>query len=85
MQNFYPPIVLTDSTTPGLTLLLQTTNYLVHGISSPIGVAFMGGTMVNLLFVYGYVPSGVLSISRETPESLRSKRTPRREKENRTY
>ena len=50
---------------PGLTLLLtEATNYLVHGISSPIGVGFaMGGTMVNLLFVYGYVPSrSVLSV-----------------------
>ena len=44
---------------PGLTLLLtEATNYLVHGISSPIGVGFaMGGTLVNLLFVYGYIPS----------------------------
>ena len=44
---------------PGLTLLLtEATNYLVHGISSPIGVGFaMGGTIVNLLFVYGYIPS----------------------------
>ena len=44
---------------PGLTLLLtEATNYLVHGISSPIGVGFaMGGTLVNLLIVYGYIPS----------------------------
>jgi hypothetical protein len=50
---------------PGLTLLLtEATNYLVHGISSPIGVGFaMGGTLVNLLFVYGYIPGrSVLSV-----------------------
>jgi hypothetical protein len=50
---------------PGLTLLLtEVTNYLVHGISSPAGVAFaMGGTIVNMLFVYGYIPSrNVLSV-----------------------
>ncbi len=50
---------------PGLTLLLtEATNYLVHGISSPIGVGFaMGGTVVNILFVYGYIPSrNVLSV-----------------------
>ena len=50
---------------PGLTLLLtEATNYLVHGISSPIGVGFaMGGTLVNLLIVYAYIPSrSVLSI-----------------------
>src|SRR6266403_287777 len=44
---------------PGLTILLtETANYLVHGISSPIGVGFaMGGTLVNMLFVYVYIPS----------------------------
>src|ERR1700733_3556708 len=44
---------------PGLTLLLtEATNYLVHGISSPVGVGFaMGGTIVNMLVVYGYIPS----------------------------
>jgi hypothetical protein len=44
---------------PGVTLLLtEAINYLVHGISSPIGVGFaMGGTLVNLLFVYAYIPS----------------------------
>jgi len=44
---------------PGLTLLLtEATNYLVPGISSPIGVGFaMGGTLVNLLIVYAYIPS----------------------------
>jgi len=44
---------------PGLTLLLtEATNYLVHGISSPIGVGFaMGGTVINILFIYGYIPS----------------------------
>jgi hypothetical protein len=50
---------------PGLTILLtEAANYLVHGISSPIGVGFaMGGTVVNLLFVYGYIPSrGVVSL-----------------------
>lgn len=50
---------------PGLTILLtEAANYLVHGISSPIGVGFaMGGTIVNLAFVYGYIPSrGVLSV-----------------------
>ena len=43
---------------PGLVILLtEATNYLVHGISSPIGVGFaMGGTIVNLLMVYGYIP-----------------------------
>ena len=43
---------------PGLTLLLtEATNYLVHGISSPIGVGFaMGGTVINILFIYGYIP-----------------------------
>lgn len=43
----------------GLTILLtEAANYIVHGISSPIGVGFaMGGTVVNLLFVYGYIPS----------------------------
>ena len=50
---------------PGLTLLLtEATNYLVHGISSPIGVGFaMGGTVINILFIYGYIPSrSVLSV-----------------------
>ena len=44
---------------PGLVILLtEATNYLVHGISSPVGVGFaMGGTIVNLLAVYGYIPS----------------------------
>ena len=49
----------------GLTLLLtEAANYLVHGISSPVGVGFaMGGTIVNMLFVYGYIPSrNVLSV-----------------------
>jgi hypothetical protein len=43
----------------GLTLLLtEATNYLVHGVSSPVGVGFaMGGTIANLLVVYGYIPS----------------------------
>jgi hypothetical protein len=50
---------------PGLTLLLtEASNYLVHGISSPIGVGFaMGGTVINILFIYGYIPSrNVLSV-----------------------
>ena len=50
---------------PGLTLLLtEAANYLVHGISSPVGVGFaVGGTIVNILFVYGYVPGrGLLSM-----------------------
>jgi hypothetical protein len=50
---------------PGLALLLtEATNYLVHGVSSPVGVGFaMGGTLVNMLFVYGYIPSrDVLSV-----------------------
>lgn len=50
---------------PGLVILLtEATNYLVHGISSPVGVGFaMGGTIVNLLAVYGYIPSrGLLSV-----------------------
>jgi hypothetical protein len=44
---------------PGLTLLLtEIANYLAHDISSPVGVGFaMGGTIVNLLVVYGYIPS----------------------------
>lgn len=43
----------------GLAILLtEGANYFVHGISSPIGVGFaMGGTMVNLLMIYGYIPS----------------------------
>jgi hypothetical protein len=43
---------------PGLTILLtEATNYLAHG-TSPIGVGFaMGGTMVNMLAIYGYIPS----------------------------
>jgi hypothetical protein len=50
---------------PGLTLLLtEAANYMVHGISSPLGVGFaVGGTLVNVLFVYAYIPSrNVLSI-----------------------
>jgi hypothetical protein len=50
---------------PGLTILLtEAANYLAHGISSPIGVGFaMGGTIVNMLAVYGYIPSrGLLSV-----------------------
>jgi hypothetical protein len=44
---------------PGLTILLtEATNYFAHGMSSPIGVGFaMGGTIVNMLVVYGYIPS----------------------------
>ena len=43
---------------PGLVILMtEATNYLVHGVSSPLGVGFaMGGTIVNLLAVYGYIP-----------------------------
>ena len=43
---------------PGLVILMtEATNYLVHGISSPLGVGFaMGGTIVNLLVVYAYIP-----------------------------
>jgi len=43
---------------PGLTILLtEATNYIAHG-TSPIGVGFaMGGTIVNLLAIYGYIPS----------------------------
>ena len=43
---------------PGLTILLtEATNYFVHGMSSPIGVGFaIGGTIVNMLVVYGYIP-----------------------------
>lgn len=44
---------------PGLTILLtEATNYLTHGISSPIAVGFaLGGTIVNMLAIYGYIPS----------------------------
>ena len=44
---------------PGLTILLtEVANYLAHDISSPVGVGFaLGGTIVNLLVVYGYIPS----------------------------
>jgi hypothetical protein len=49
---------------PGLTILMtEAVNYLAHG-TSPIGVGFaMGGTIVNMLAVYGYIPSrGLLSV-----------------------
>jgi hypothetical protein len=41
----------------GLTLLMtETINVLLHGIS-PAGVFFtFGGTVVNLLFIFGYLP-----------------------------
>ena len=46
---------------PGLTILLtEGANYLAHG-TSPIGVGFaMGGTIVNMLAIYGYIPSRTL-------------------------
>jgi hypothetical protein len=42
----------------GLTLLMtETINVLLHGIS-PAGVLFtLGGTAINLAFIFGYLPS----------------------------
>ena len=44
---------------PGLTILLtEAVNYLFHNLTSPVGVGFaIGGTAINLLFVYAYIPS----------------------------
>jgi hypothetical protein len=37
--------------------MTEAANYLAHG-TSPIGVGFaMGGTIVNMLAIYGYIPS----------------------------
>lgn len=39
-------------------VMTEATNLVIHGISSPAGILFtLGGTAVNVGFVFGYLPS----------------------------
>jgi hypothetical protein len=39
-------------------LMTEAFNFLIHGFNTPVGILFaLGGTMVNFLFIFGYLPS----------------------------